>query len=254
MNRLNILVADDDAQSREMMEFILRSSKHVVKFASNGVETVQMVKSGAFDLILMDVQMPFMDGLEAAHQIREWENGETHLVIIGLTAVMDSEHGKCLQAGMDGIISKPFDTGELLEAIAAYAAGKKTTSKKTPPPESAVTPVLDARGAVQRFAGDREKYISLLDEFILSLSGRFEELVHDYESGLWRSLSDHAHNLKGLSANFGAMELSRKALELDQCVDEKLYDLAGQKINEIDACIQTLRSEAFAFLRKTSVE
>jgi CheY-like chemotaxis protein/HPt (histidine-containing phosphotransfer) domain-containing protein len=247
--QLKILIADDDAQSQKMMEFILRRTGHDVNFASNGVDAVQMVKSGGFDLVLMDVQMPIMDGLDATRQIREWENEGDRLVIVGLTAILDSEHGKCRQAGMDGIISKPFDVEEFQAVITACVNQKEIDVKKTGSADSTGLSILDVQGAVKRFAGDEENYASLLDEFISSLSGKLEELMNDYKAGNWHVLSNHAHNLKGLSANFGAMELSRNALELDQYVNESQYEQAKHKLAEMDVCIQNLRTEASAFLR-----
>lgn len=247
--QLKILIVDDDAQSQKMMEFILKPTGHEVKFASNGMDAVQMVKSGGFDLVLMDVQMPLMDGLDATRQIREWETEGERLVIVGLTAVLDSEHGKCRRAGMDGIISKPFDFEEFQAVITACVNQKRIDGGKPDHDDLMGFPILDVQGAIKRFSGDTENYAILLDEYILSLSGKFEELMNDYKTGNWHVLSNHAHNLKGLSANFGAMELSRNALELDQYVNESRYEQAKHKLVEMDACIHNLQTEASAFLR-----
>lgn len=254
-HRLNILIADDDMQNQRMMELILRRTGHVVKFASNGVEAVQMATSGEFDLVLMDIQMPLLDGLDATRQIRKWEDGEKRVAIIGLTAVLETEHKRCIQAGMDSVISKPFEIEEFYEVLTAFTNQKTFDAKKptsTNDDQPAKMLILDVQGSVKRFAGDTENYTMLLDEFILSLSGKFEELKAECETGNWQDLSNHAHNLKGLSANFGAMELSRKARELDEFVDESRYDQAKRKLDEIDISIQNLRTEALAFLRKHS--
>lgn len=250
MPRLNILIVEDDDISQRLLKLMLRNIDHDVKYASNGIEAVQIVKSNEIDLVLMDVQMPLMDGLEATRQIREWESGKKHLTIVGLTAILDSAYGICLQAGMDNIISKPFDMEQLHEVIDACMNKKMIAVNKTANASGnqlSGSSILDVQGAVKRFAGDQENYTILLDEFILSLSGRFEELINACESGRWRELSNHAHNLKGLSANFGAGELSRKAFELDQCVKEGRYDQAKQKLGEIESSVKNLRAETLAF-------
>jgi len=252
MHRLNILIAEDDEQSQRLLKLILRDIDHAVKFVSNGIEVLQAVKSNEIDLVLMDVFMPLMDGLEATRQIREWENGKNHLTIVGLTAIFETEYWRCLQAGMDDIISKPFDNQQLHQVIDACANQKKIVVDKTietPGDPSAGSSILDVQGAIKRFAGDQDNYAVLLDEFVLSLSDKFKELMNAFEAGDWKKLSNYAHNLKGLSANFGAMDLSRKAFELDQYVNESQYEQAKQKLNEIADSIQNLRTEALAFLR-----
>lgn len=241
---LKILIVDDDEQSLRMLNIILRHEGHHVKTASNGVEAVDAVKSNELDLVLMDVQMPLMDGFEATRQIRRWEGQDNHLAVVGLTAVLDSEFQKCMQAGMDGIISKPFDTEEFHELIADFVNKNRVIKKQKAGVDAADLPILDVQGAVKRLAGDEENYKLLLDEFVGSLTGKFEELVGDLESSNWQNLSRRAHNLKGLSAGFGAAELSRRALELDQFVNEDQYELAREKLMELGVSIASLKMEA----------
>ena len=185
-----------------------------------------------------------MDGFEATRQIRRWEGQDNHLAIVGLTAVLDSEFQKCMQAGMDGIISKPFDTEEFHELIADFVNKNRVIKKQKAVVDAVDLPILDVQGAVKRLAGDEENYKLLLEEFVESLTGKFEELVGDFESSNWQNLSRRAHNLKGLSAGFGAVELSRRALELDQYVNEDQYELAREKLMELGVSIASLKVEA----------
>jgi CheY-like chemotaxis protein len=241
---LKILIVDDDDQSLRMLSLILGHEGHHIKTASNGLEAVEAVKLNELDLVLMDVQMPLMDGLDATRQIRVWEGQESHLAVVGLTAVLDSEFQKCRQAGMDGIIAKPFDTEEFHDLITSFVNKKRASTKQKTEGNLVNLPVLDAQGAIKRFAGDEENYKLLLEEFVLSLPKKFEELVGDFEASNWENLSRRAHNLKGLSAGFGALELSRKALELDDLVNENQHDLAREKIIELGASIASLKMEA----------
>lgn len=254
-NRLNILIVEDDDQSQRMLKLILGKTGHTLKFGFNGVDAVQSVKSEDFDLVLMDIQLPQMGGLEATRKIREWEKGKKHTAIVGLTAIPESEHRNCMQAGMDDVIAKPFDMEKLHEVFNACMEQKQVKIKRTTASaavQTAHSSILDAQSAIKRFAGDQENYSKLLDEFVLSLSGKFEDLINDFQTGNWKDLSKHAHNLKGLSANFGAADLARKAFELDQCVNENRRDEAKQKLNEIDSSIHNLRVEALSFLKRAA--
>ena len=114
-----ILLVDDAPANRELVTIILTSLGLEVETASNGVEAVTAVRRGGFDLVLMDVHMPQMDGLEATREIRRAEGGaERKLPIIALTAnVQDEQIERCLSAGMDGHLAKPIQVGELAEAM-----------------------------------------------------------------------------------------------------------------------------------------
>ena len=118
---LRILVADDVAVNRTLLQRLLEKLGHVVTLAANGQEAVDLVSAGIFDLVLMDVQMPVMDGLGSTAAIRQRESSSTtHLPILAVTAhVMPGDKERFLAAGMDGYISKPIGRAELVEAIAS---------------------------------------------------------------------------------------------------------------------------------------
>ena len=120
---LDILVAEDNPVNQRVVQRILERNGHRVTLASTGKEALDALDRRAFDIVLMDVQMPEMNGLEAAAAIRHNERltGE-HLPIIALTAgAMESDRERCLAAGMDGYIAKPFQKDELLDALEAHA-------------------------------------------------------------------------------------------------------------------------------------
>jgi signal transduction histidine kinase/CheY-like chemotaxis protein len=124
MTPLNILLAEDNLVNQIVAAKLLKKQGHLVTVAGNGKLAVQEFERGAFDLILMDVQMPEMDGLEAAREIRLLERGrKTRVPIIALTAqTMEGDRENCLRAGMDGFASKPIRLPELWAAIGAAAA------------------------------------------------------------------------------------------------------------------------------------
>jgi CheY-like chemotaxis protein len=118
---LRILVADDNVINQTILKRMLEKLGHAVTLAANGKETFDIVCNGTVDLVLMDVQMPVMDGLESTAAIRRHELASaSHIPIIAVTAhAMQGDKERFLAAGMDAYISKPIERAELLQAIAA---------------------------------------------------------------------------------------------------------------------------------------
>ncbi|HEY5620168.1 MAG TPA: response regulator, partial [Candidatus Bathyarchaeia archaeon] len=116
---LNILLAEDNAVNQRLALRILEKQGHSVRVVSNGLEAVSEFENGHFDLILMDVQMPEMDGFEATNAIRGKEKAtKTHVPIVAMTAhAMKGDRDLCLQRGMDEYIAKPINIEEFLEII-----------------------------------------------------------------------------------------------------------------------------------------
>ena len=107
---LKILVADDDMLNRRMMQLLLVHEGHTVDVVSNGLEAFDAVKFQKFDMVLMDLHMPVMDGIEASNRIREWEDGSERTFIVALTGSYLPEEGQILfDAGIDNYIPKPFE-------------------------------------------------------------------------------------------------------------------------------------------------
>jgi signal transduction histidine kinase/ActR/RegA family two-component response regulator len=130
---LRILVAEDNRVNQTVVSRILERAGHTVAIAGNGQEAVEIYGSGGFDLILMDVHMPVLDGFEATARIREMDlRRGVHTPVIALTAsAMSGDRERCLRAGMDGYISKPVTRDALLDAIAQFAAHAPTRAAST---------------------------------------------------------------------------------------------------------------------------
>jgi two-component system, sensor histidine kinase and response regulator len=127
-SRLRILVAEDNRVNQMLLQRTLEKLGHLVMLVSNGQEAVDIVSRESFDLVLMDVQMPVMDGLASTAAIRQRERSSSaHLSIIAVTAhAMEGDRERFLAAGMDGYISKPIDRAELVEIIASALAGRSS--------------------------------------------------------------------------------------------------------------------------------
>lgn len=247
-----ILLVDDDDLSRRMMALLISEKGYNYDTASNGIEAVDAVKSQSYAVVLMDLQMPIMDGFEAARSIRSWEAGKQHTPIIALTAMLfDDEIRKCLSAGMDDCISKPFNTESLFLLIESYAnqskqqvlsKGYQTTV------ESEEQVMLDVQEALPRFSKDVEFYRELLSEFIGDLPQRINQFRANFLSGEYQALSDRAHNLKGISASMGAKQLSSLSQKLDKHSQDGDPAVIEQVLDELEKHALLLQAEAMNIL------
>jgi CheY-like chemotaxis protein len=131
--RLNILVAEDNSINQKLTVKMLQSMGHTVTLAQNGTEAVEKAKQRCFDLILMDVQMPEMDGLAATEAIRAWERSRGRRTpIIAITAsAMKGDREQCLHADMDGYVSKPFSRAALQTALLEFALADHLVTEST---------------------------------------------------------------------------------------------------------------------------
>jgi CheY-like chemotaxis protein len=125
---LRVLVVDDDVPSRRLAEVLVRNAGHAVRCAEGGRQGAELARDGAFDVVLMDVQMPDMDGVAATRAIRESENvGGHHTVVIAMTAsALPSDGERFLKAGMDGHLVKPILGSALVDVI------EKAVKSRTP--------------------------------------------------------------------------------------------------------------------------
>lgn len=135
---LSVLVAEDNAVNRRLIEAVLQSAGHHVLAVADGKKAVELYETQVFDLILMDIEMPEMDGLEATRAIRECEPRNSHVPIYALTAhALAGDRDRCLAGGMDGYISKPINVDELIKILDAVAQSRSA-------PEPSPTPLAEA--------------------------------------------------------------------------------------------------------------
>jgi CheY-like chemotaxis protein len=244
----NVLVVEDNDLNRQMVSVMLSRRGHQVTAASNGLEALDAVRKQQFDFIFMDIQMPIMDGLEACRRIRELEGTDQHTPIVAMTAhTIQGDALMCLEAGMDDYISKPIDPQLVFQVL---ELGTKGSYKLAPVEANSYNevrvekeiPLLDIRGALPRFGHDLGAYRDFIDEIIQSLPERLESMTADFESGRWKELSNKAHNLKGISANLGLMQLSAAAATLDKQSGNGHTHLTGETLKEIRQMIEHLET------------
>jgi TMAO reductase system sensor TorS len=225
---LRILLVDDNDINQKVAAGLLQRLKHIVTVAGNGQEAIEQVKAGDFDLILMDMQMPVMDGLEATQRIKALGGKAAAIPIIALTAnAMKSDNEKCLAAGMVDHIAKPINPKDLYDKIARHApeSARIDDSEKAPPAEAynpANREILDTASLQQleSFLG-RDYVMNLLDE-TLDLFPQYIKRIQDNARDS-ETLFLVAHDLKGLSATLGLMAFSALAEAIERnCGNGKL--------------------------------
>jgi len=129
-----ILLVDDDELTRRMMGLVMSNKGYDLDTAANGIEAIEAVQSQSYDIVLMDLQMPLMDGFEATAEIRNWEADSRHTPIVALTAMLyGDEKQRCLNSGMDDCILKPFSMEMLFNLIEFYIDRSKGMTSQTIP-------------------------------------------------------------------------------------------------------------------------
>lgn len=216
-NRLRVLVADDNPANRLLAARILEKRGHAVCQAADGREALAAAQREKLDVVVMDAQMPEMDGLQATREIRAREKTtETHLPIIALTAsAMSGDRERCLAAGMDGYISKPINAQELVtlvETLGSQMRLAKLSDQNLP--ESGDR--FDFRTALARLEGDEEIFKEQVVFFLRDAPGLLAAIQEALAAGDAERLRTTAHRLKGLAAAFDAQAVTERAFDLEQ--------------------------------------
>jgi signal transduction histidine kinase/CheY-like chemotaxis protein len=226
--RLSILVAEDNPVLQTLAQRMLERPGHQVVTVGNGREAVEALAAGAFDLVLMDVHMPAMDGLEATVEIRgrERSNGR-HVPIVALTASsLAGDRERCLAAGMDGYVTKPLKADELfavIESLTAPAAASAAHAEDAPADPPA--PVLDREAMLEHVDGD----LGLLAEIVVIYGAEGPQQLADLRAALERRDAPvarrAAHSLKGVLGTLGGRAASAVAARIEHLAADG--DLAG---------------------------
>jgi PAS domain S-box-containing protein len=246
---LKVLLAEDNVINQKLAATILQKMGHLVTIAENGEEALRKIENSYFDVILMDVQMPEMDGFQATRAIREKEKiTGGHTPIFAMTAhAMSGDREKCLAEGMDGYISKPINAQELLENIDRLVSQRETTSEGTFSNEEKGE-IVDKALLIARVGGDVELLDELVDLFMKNSSRMLcavEQAVHE---GRAETIEKAAHSLKGSVGNFAADRAFQAAMKLETMGREGRVRHAEEALKNLEREISLLK-DALSTLR-----
>jgi PAS domain S-box-containing protein len=238
---LRILVVEDNPANQKLVCYILQKQGYTVELANNGREALEVLeRSGpaGVDLVLMDLQMPGMDGLSATGVIREKEKKSgDHTPIVALTAhAMKGDFDRCLAAGMDGYISKPIQRDQLLQAIERFArksGHEDGADRRFPLPVE----VFDMAQSLDRAGGDVDLLLELAQIFLQISPRHLEEAARAISVGDMTALGNAVHALKSSMGNFAAKAAFQAAILVQQKIGEG-------DLRQIEEAYELLRIEA----------
>jgi len=246
---LRILMVEDNDINRKLVEAMLTKAGYTVDSVRDGRQAVEAYKQQLYSLILMDVQMPEMDGFEATQQIRHLEGPLQHVPIIAMTAhALSGDRERCYSAGMDDYISKPIDPDQIYTLIERWGVLQIPHGPvEIPRPAlvsdtgSLIEPPIELKGILPRFGNDIGFFIEMLGEFLDSMPSKIQEMRTALEAEDIKLVEDMAHNLKGVSANFNAKYLTGLAIRLENYCKETNFIEALNTISNIEKAVSRLR-------------
>jgi signal transduction histidine kinase/DNA-binding response OmpR family regulator/ligand-binding sensor domain-containing protein/HPt (histidine-containing phosphotransfer) domain-containing protein len=226
---LRVLLAEDNAINQEVAVAVLQGAGVEVDVAENGLEAVRLAEVFPYDAVLMDIQMPEMDGPEATERIRR-NPSLASLPIIAMTAhAMSGVREECQRAGMNDYVSKPIDPQALFAALArwaprrgdgASAAERSWSSDATAERDAADLPrthtVFDFSGFARQIGGDAALARELVQKFVDNRTGCSEPIAQAVDAGDWTTAGRLVHSIKGVSGTLGAGVLHAAAVDLEQ--------------------------------------
>jgi CheY-like chemotaxis protein len=212
---LHVLLAEDNPVNQKLAVRLLEKRGHQVVLANNGKQALAALDKTAFDLVLMDVQMPEMDGLEATRLLRQREQATgKHQPVVAMTAlVMKGDRERCIEAGMDGYLSKPIRQQELDEVLDAYVVRERVDFAA--PEIAAEEPSVDTAELLDRIDNDRAFLAELLDIFRRDCPLQLRAAHEAARTGDADTLQRVSHTLKGALGNLSAPISARLAGELE---------------------------------------
>jgi CheY-like chemotaxis protein/HPt (histidine-containing phosphotransfer) domain-containing protein len=244
--RLRVLVAEDNVVNQQVAAGMLERAGHEAVVVGNGREALALLERESFDLALMDVQMPELDGLETTAAIRERERERGgHLPIVAVTAhAMKGDAERCLAAGMDAYLAKPLQPRDLAAAIqTAVGSAGAVIPAAVRPGEARPTPgVVDFERLLERVGGDRAAVADLVRIFRADAPkqiGRIREAIREGDA---RALRAGAHALKGAVANFAAPSATQAAAILQRLAEAGVFGGAADALARLEREIEEVLS------------
>ena len=244
-----LLVEDNPINQMVAIELLLLEGIHVSR-ANNGVEAVDMVKENTFDVVLMDVQMPEMDGIEATRTIRNDLGISSEILpVIAMTAhVMQGDRERCLDAGMNDFISKPIDRHKMFSVLSKYVKKGRGKSPNIPAngrgdgledlPDK--LPGLDVADGLNRLGCARDCYMGLIQQSCAFFKESLENVRNNIKDAQPQDLVKNLHSIKGAAANISAMNVFKAARDFETVVKEKTLGGMTSFMDDLERALQEL--------------
>ncbi|MHB8773217.1 MAG: response regulator [Syntrophales bacterium] len=253
-SRTRILVAEDNITNQQVALGILKNLGLRADAVADGAEAIKALEAIPYDLVMMDVQMPVMDGLEATRQIRNPHSAvRNHAVpIIAITAhAMQGDREKYLQAGMNDYIAKPVNPQALAVTLERWLPARQTAGGQAPEerrPEARYAgaplsplPLWDRPGMLDRMMGDEDLARTILECFLADIPDQIGSLRASLEAGDAAAAERQAHAIKGAAANIGGERLRQTALTVETAAGAGALPDARAGMAELERQFSLLR-------------
>jgi signal transduction histidine kinase/CheY-like chemotaxis protein/HPt (histidine-containing phosphotransfer) domain-containing protein len=239
-----VLLAEDNITNQQVALSILKKLGLRADAVANGAEAVKALETIPYDLVLMDVQMPELDGIEATRQIRSDQSAvRNHQVpVIAMTAhAMQGDREKCLQAQMNDYVSKPISPHSLATVLDQWLPKQPITTPTQPDMENSQTPVFDRAGMLARLMNDAALVETVSQGFLLDIPQQIAALKNYLASGDATGSERQAHSIKGASANVGGERLRKIALQLEHAANSGDLPAAASHLPALEAQFAALK-------------
>jgi two-component system sensor histidine kinase/response regulator len=246
---LRILVAEDENSNRELVIEFLKKRGHSAVGAVDGQEVLAAFKTQEFDIVLMDEEMPRMNGLEATRSIRQMEvSSRKRPFIIGMTGnTLEDDQKRCLDAGMDGFLAKPFDMRKLYEAVEFAGHARAETASVPASPAEPEPLFVDAVTELRRKTGGNEKLLqSLVRAYLADAPAKFSNIRRAIERKNAEDLAMAAHAMKGLLGIFGVPQAVAACRNLEAMGRAGDLDAAASECQALEQQCKLLEQELMA--------
>ncbi len=244
---LRILVAEDNVVNQKVALLLLRRMGYRADLAADGEEAIDCLKRQRYDVVLMDVQMPHLDGLEATRRIHQlWPDAERPQIVAMTAATARSDRERCFTAGMDDFVGKPIRTGDLQAALIRRARARGIEAADGVEPATAAAPATTAATAANLEARSEDLKVrtdlqllgprmlrEIIDKFLDTAQQQEAAIRRAIERGEAAALAAAAHGLKGSSATVGAARMAEICKQLEESGRDGSVEGAGERLREL---------------------
>jgi len=227
-NQQHILIVDDVPENRSLIEIVLKKAGYKTTSCENGQEAVELAQKQKFSLILMDIQMPVMDGLEATRIIKS-QSDNSPLAVLAMTASFQNDsRPACIGAGCDDVVSKPIKKEQLLKKVEKFTQQARQIQ------------TAERGGDITSFFTDDPNYHKTIEMFVSALPDQVKQMQQALDEGNLQELSFKVHSLKGLGSFAGFPVYTEKARQLEQSISDNRIEKVREQLDElIGLCLRT---------------
>ncbi|MCK4761557.1 MAG: response regulator [Candidatus Aminicenantes bacterium] len=241
--KVRILVVEDNLTNQKVAMGFLKMLGYRAEVAPDGMEAIRVLEEGNFDLVLMDCQMPRMDGYQATEYIRQ--QGNKDIPIIAMTAhAMKGDREKCLAAGMNDYLTKPVNPKKLGAVIEKWLSGTDVEPEEMVDRiirDKDVEEIFDKEGLIERVMGDEAFAVEILEECFDELPQLVASLKEASANADAGEIKLYSHTIKGVAANVGAMALQKSAARIESAARTEDIEKASSLLPQVEKDLEEFR-------------